>query len=290
MSAPPVVERFATATEFARSATQFLVDNEAENNLLLGITSDIIRGSDFGGEQPYFAVARHGGDVTAAAVRTPPFGVGLSLCSHLDSIDLLAEDVLRVFRSIPGVIGPLRPAERFVTKWESLTAQRRRVRANERIYRCGTVTRARSPRGEMRIFTEADRQAAVQWTKLFRAEAKLPGASSDAEANLMIDRRLGDPDGGMFFWEVDREVVSMAGAGGRTPNGVRIGPVYTPPAERGKGYGTALVADLTTMMLERGRQFCFLFTDLANPVSNSIYSRIGYVPVIDCTMYDLVPA
>ena len=285
-----LLERFASAADFARAATGFLSRNEAENNLLLGITSELLRGSSFGGEPPYFAVARRDGEVSAVALRTPPFGVGLALSSDLDAIDLLAEDVRRVFPSIPGAIGPVKAAERFVAKWETLTAQRRKVRANERIYRCATVNRARSPRGSMRPFKESDRQLALQWTKLFWTESKLPRASNDAEAMIMIDRRIGDPDGGIFFWEADSEVVSMAGAGGCTPNGIRVGPVYTPPNFRGKGYATALVADLTSLMLERGRSFCFLFTDLANSTSNSIYAQIGYEPVIDCTMYDLEPA
>jgi predicted GNAT family acetyltransferase len=290
MTSPPVVERFAAVAGFAQAATEFLSRNEAENNLLLGITSELLRGSSFGAEPPYFAVARRDGEVSAVALRTPPFGVGLAASSDFDGIDLLAEDVRRVFPTIPGAIGPVKAAERFVAKWETLTAQRRKVRANERIYRCATVTRARSPRGSMRRFKETDRQLALQWTKLFWTESKLPRAGNDADAMVMIDRRITDPDGGMFFWETESEVVSMAAAGGRTPNGIRIGPVYTPPNFRGKGYATALVADLTSLMLERGRSFCFLFTDLANPTSNSIYAQIGYQPVIDCTMYDLEPA
>ena len=41
--------------------------------------------------------------------------------------------------------------------------------------------------------------------------------------------------------------------------------------------------------LER-RRFCFLFTDLANPTSNSIYQRIGYRAVTDITLWRFVPA
>ncbi|MDQ6717715.1 MAG: GNAT family N-acetyltransferase [Gemmatimonadota bacterium] len=289
MTSQLTAERFSSAREFSRAAEEFLVAREAENNLLLGITDDLIRGASFGDEPPYFGVVRRDGTVSAAVVRTPPFGVSVADTGDDEAIDLLAEDVQRVFQELPGAIGPIQPTERFVAKWESLTTQRRKVRANERIYRCGAVTRARSPRGEMRAFRESDRQCALQWMKLFISESKLP-LRSEPQLLVGIDRHLSNPDGGIFFWEVDGEVVSMAGAGGRTPNGVRIGPVYTPPNERGKGYGTALVADLTTLMFDRGRTFCFLFTDLANPTSNSIYTRIGYAPVIDCTMYDLIPA
>ena len=80
------------------------------------------------------------------------------------------------------------------------------------------------------------------------------------------------------------EPVSVAGWGGPTPNGIRIGPVYTPPELRGRGYATALVAELSQTLLDGGRRFCFLYTDLANPTSNAIYERIGYVRVCESAM------
>jgi predicted GNAT family acetyltransferase len=73
----------------------------------------------------------------------------------------------------------------------------------------------------------------------------------------------------------------MAAWSGETPNGRRVGYVYTPPAHRRHGYATALVAYLSERILEDGCRFCFLYTDLDNPVSNSIYQQIGYRPVCD---------
>ena len=71
------------------------------------------------------------------------------------------------------------------------------------------------------------------------------------------------------------------GFGGPTPNGIRIGPVYTPPELRGRGYASALTAQVSQLQLDRGKRFCFLYTDLANPTSNAIYRRIGYERVCD---------
>ena len=84
-----------------------------------------------------------------------------------------------------------------------------------------------------------------------------------------------------MLWEVDGASVSLAGWGGPTPNGIRVGPVYTPPELRGRGYATALTAEVSQRLLDGrlfvgGRRFCFLYTDLANPTSNAIYERIGY--------------
>ncbi len=81
----------------------------------------------------------------------------------------------------------------------------------------------------------------------------------------------------------------MAGAGGETPNGVRIGPVYTPPDLRGRGYATTLTAATTQDQLDRGRRFVTLFTDLANPTSNKIYQAIGYVAVRDVDVIGFEP-
>ena len=43
----------------------------------------------------------------------------------------------------------------------------------------------------------------------------------------------------------------------------------------------AVTAATSRLQLDRGRRFCFLYTDLANPTSNAIYLRIGYEPVCD---------
>jgi predicted GNAT family acetyltransferase len=77
----------------------------------------------------------------------------------------------------------------------------------------------------------------------------------------------------------------MCGVGGLTPNGIRIGPVYTPPGLRRRGYASACVAAASQAQLDSGRRSCFLFADNANPTSNHIYLTIGYQPVSDVTVY-----
>jgi predicted GNAT family acetyltransferase len=61
--------------------------------------------------------------------------------------------------------------------------------------------------------------------------------------------------------------------------------VYTPPELRRRGYASALVAALSRRLLDEGRRFCFLYTDLANPTSNHIYREIGYEEVCPATSY-----
>jgi hypothetical protein len=73
------------------------------------------------------------------------------------------------------------------------------------------------------------------------------------------------------------------------PNGIRIGPVYTPPELRRRGYASAVTAATSQAELDKGRRFIFLFTDLANPTANKIYQAIGYEPVIDVDQLTFVP-
>ncbi len=86
---------------------------------------------------------------------------------------------------------------------------------------------------------------------------------------------------GLGVWEDEGRVVSYAGFGGRTPHGVRVDPVYTPPEQRGRGYASACTAALSQYLLERGHQRCFLHPDLASATANKIYQAIGYRPVGD---------
>jgi predicted GNAT family acetyltransferase len=78
----------------------------------------------------------------------------------------------------------------------------------------------------------------------------------------------------------------MAGAVPATGGVVRIGPVYTPPDRRARGYATACVEALSRSIVDAG-DTAILYTQLANPTSNGIYRRIGYEPVLEVLRYEL---
>jgi predicted GNAT family acetyltransferase len=134
----------------------------------------------------------------------------------------------------------------------------------------------------MRVATTADRELVRDWVEGFMFEAF--GEADPDEVAASTDRWLARRGRTLYLWDDDR-AVSMTGVGGATPNGIRIGPVYTPPAVRGHGYASTLVAAVSQAELDAGRRFCFLFTDLANPTSNHIYQAIGYEPVRDMAVY-----
>jgi uncharacterized protein len=275
------VARYGDAGGFVEHAGEFLAAREAEHNLILGLSSRVRHEPRLLGEDPYLAVVEDSGRVVGAALRTPPHNLVLSEMDE-GAVEPLLADVRAVFESLPGAIGSTAVVARFAELWQAATGARGRRLLAERIFQAERVDPPQGVAGRMRPYADPDRELALRWIEAFVAEA-LPDDHPEPTAGT-LERRLGEPEGGFVVWE-DGEPVCLAGFGGPTPNGIRIGPVYTPPELRGRGYGSALTAALTQELLDRGRRFCFLFTDLSNPTSNSIYQRIGYRPVADVDVW-----
>jgi hypothetical protein len=266
------------ATEFLAEAGPLLLADEARHNLILGIAGTIRDGFY---EEHRLWLVRDGGRPVAAALRTPPFNLILARPESEEALAALADAVSG--EELPGTIGGLPEVESFAELWSRRTGLTPRRTLGQGIYQLDRVEMPPRPAGDLRVADERDRELLVRWFAAFVDEVFHeggPGGDRDHAAQV-IDRRLTTATGGFLLWEVEGDPVSLAGWGGPTPNGIRIGPVYTPPELRGHGYATALSAELSARLLdgrlfEGGRRFCFLYTDLANPTSNAIYERIGY--------------
>jgi uncharacterized protein len=273
------VERHPDAASFLERAWDFLLAREAQHNLILGLSSRLRTEPRLYGEDPYFAVALDGDRVVGVTVRTPPHNLILSEFDDDAALSLIAADAREVFGNLPGVVGPKEPVAKFAQIWPESAE----IGIRQRVYRASQAIVPEGVPGEMRSYEEGDRDLVISWVEAFVDEA-LPKPPPET-AEEWLARSRSNPDGGLELWVDGGEPVSFAGYGGLTPNGIRVGPVYTPPELRRRGYASALTAEVTRLLLERGRKFCFLFTDLANPTSNSIYQRIGYEPVSDADQW-----
>jgi uncharacterized protein len=279
------VRRHVAVDAFLASAGAFLGAREAENNLLFGISSAIRATPEvFAEDPPRFAtVTKTGGEVVAATLRTPPHNQVLSSIDDHAAVDALVE----AFRDepLPGVIGPTEAAARFASGWTDVTAQVARLEIAERTFRLERVVPPERPAtGSWRMAEERDRDLITRWVVEFTAEA-LPEAPSPPDPAAVAGRWIERRGRVAYLWEDGGQVVSWVGAGGETPHGIRIGPVYTPAHLRNRGYASSLTAAASADQIAAGRRFCFLFTDLANPTSNKIYQAIGYQPVCDVDQY-----
>jgi uncharacterized protein len=82
--------------------------------------------------------------------------------------------------------------------------------------------------------------------------------------------------GGLYLWMVDGQPVSMANIAHRSPRHARINAVFTPQQHRKKGYASALVAEICSL-LEGEKLVPMLYADVKNPTSNKIYQNIGFL-------------
>ena len=265
-----------------RLAFDFLAAREAEHNLLFGILAGVRAGAYK--TQPYFAAVRDGDRVVAVALRTPPFNLVLSAIDDPGALELIVADAYSLWPDLIGVLGPKDHAPAFAALWDRRAGTRASLRTAERIFQLRRVVPPRPAPGRLRRAELADRELVTDWLVAFGSEA-LRIDQDRGEMAAFADRfiaGLGARE--LYLWE-DAGPVCMTGASAVTPNGSRVGPVYTPPQLRGRGYASALVASVSQAQLNAGRRFCFLFTDLANPTSNQIYRSIGYEPVCDVDEY-----
>jgi predicted GNAT family acetyltransferase len=260
----------------------FLLENEAEHCLPIGVVADAIEHPARWSQSLTFAVVERNGTPVAAALRTPPFNPVISRVSDPEAIPLLV-DLFRQQPDVEGVLAPVEVGQLFGHVWSQRTGQRVQIAMPERIYKVERVLPVSGVPGRLREVTEEDRPLLVEWNQAFVVDAFGERAMED-QAERTVDARLNGLQSGFAIWE-DGEPVSLAGWSGPTPNGIRIGPVYTPPRHRRKGYGSAVTAAVSQRLIDDGRQFCALFADLDNPTSNHIYQAIGYEPVADIAVY-----
>jgi predicted GNAT family acetyltransferase len=282
------IERHDEPAAFFALVAPFLERREAQHNLQLGFRARLEADRHaFGPRDPLlYAVLDDRGEVAAVATQTPPFGLVLSEVDDPAIVDALADRLAADGAALPTANGPVAVARAFAERWARLTGAVPSVQTEERIYQAEVVIQPDGVGGAMRAYSAADRPLAIDWMRAFFDEA-MPG-SPEAQVERFVDGRAAGA-GSIVLWEDGGHAVSLAGHAGETPNGSRVGPVYTPPELRGRGYASALTAALTEQLLER-RRFCFLYTDLANPTSNSIYQRIGYRPVTDVTVWRFAAA
>jgi uncharacterized protein len=275
------LHRFDSIDKFWDKTQTYLLQHEAENNVLLGVIQTLRCNPDRYPDPPYLAMVEIDGNVVATAIRTPPRKLLLSKASDLKSLTLVAQDLYQE-PLLPGVMGLVPEVETFLQAWQGLTRQSYRLLMKMRIHQLKALQPFLAANGHLRLVIEKDRALLLEWLPAFDAEISLE-IMEDVErfvTNLLKNQNT-------YLWE-DKAPVSLAAGRQFSGTASRIGLVYTPPTDRRKGYATACVAALSQKLLDEGCDRCFLLTDLANPTSNHIYQEIGYVPICDWHEYSFI--
>jgi RimJ/RimL family protein N-acetyltransferase len=280
------IDRTESADVYFELLYRELGARERDHHLILGAVNALVR-------QPVantlYAGVRDDRGLAVAALLAPkrPLVIATDREDATVALDALVPWLAGSGVSPRGFVVDVPHADAFVRAWSEATGVAPRIRMRQRLHALTSVADLPSAAGELHRATAADVDFLARWQREFDAEALGEGASKaplDPEMRDAMSQRV--QNGEMYLW-IDGEPRGMAASARPTPRGVAVNSVYTPPRFRGKGYATTAVASLSRQLLRSGKEFCVLYTDIANPTSNAIYGRIGYHPVSDSILYDL---
>lgn len=271
-----------------RKVQRYLMLHEAHNNLMLGLAGVLMNSPEAYPEFYLSEVVDDDDTTVGAALMTMPHNLIIAHGTTPEALDLIANHAHRLYGALPGVNSTRDLAEAFAKTWTEISGMPHRRTMQQRIFQIERVSMPEGVAGSLRAAEPGDADRLANWYRQFTVDAALPVPSTE-QCRAWADVVIAGTSRRAFFWVVDEEPVCLVGAGGPTPNGIRIGPVYTPESERCKGYGSACTAAVSQKMLDEGRRFCFLYTDLENPTSNKIYQTIGYRPIADADLYTFGP-
>jgi predicted GNAT family acetyltransferase len=270
------------AHAFLHASKTDLERHEVEHSLILGGALALQSAPASSETVPYFATVCDALGLAAATIMIPPHP--LVLASDRGDCDTalaaIAHDLQRSSRPVSAVVAPRSVADRFAEIWSHTSGCPAQLAMQQRLHALTELRSISYPPGRLRLATERDLDLVSRWMAAFNEEAL--GEHTGEQERSLAQRRIAAQE--VYLWE-DVEPQAMAARARPTRLSIALNAVYTPPELRRQGFATACVARLSKELLDEGFAFCVLFTDLANPTSNSIYARIGYQAVGDFTLY-----
>lgn len=222
------------------------------------------------------------GETQAIFYRTPSRRLTLTPLAP-DQTDALAAQLADLGHTLTGVTADHDTATAFARAWERHTDAKATLRVHMHLYRLDSLTPPKpQPDGHSRQLGEQDREHLMRWCRELAADL---GETVTIDADSWARTRFAEKR--YTLWQTpDGVPVSMAGLNPMVAGMVRVDPVYTPAHLRGRGYASAVTAEVSRAALAAGAEEVVLFTDADNHTSTTLYQRLGYRRVTDWAPYD----
>ncbi|HVF64622.1 MAG TPA: GNAT family N-acetyltransferase [Casimicrobiaceae bacterium] len=273
-----LLTRFDDVHAFIAEALPLVAHDPARHAALQGWVDAVVSGPPT--DKRFMATWRDGPATGVGAQNGEwPLGIG---DAHVAAADAFADVLAREQPALTGVVGKRASCEAFARRWWANTGRVPRLRFHLRNHMLAALHQALRVSGGMRSAVVADAPWVLAMQHAFATEARI--VISAQAATRLTDERISA--GALRIW-TDGEDVAFAGFRASGPDAARIGPVYTRPEHRGRGYAGALVRSICAELVYQRRRV-FLVTDVANPTSNQLYARLGFVPLDDSHQFDLV--
>ncbi|MFG1791574.1 GNAT family N-acetyltransferase [Nocardia sp. NPDC049149] len=265
------IEITTDATEYRSRTEQFLLRDPLRHTVMTTSIATHVAGLQGAVGTPHFlSLHADDGSVVGAAMRVDGRDTYLGELPDGGAV-AVADALAEVVPESGGVEGIIADATAFAERWSALRGVGFHESYTTRLYRLGALRVPDVP-GSLRRATESDAALCVEWAAAMRIET---GISPRTQDESVIRNRVAA--GFLWFWERDGRPISMASNQIPVHGWSRISIVYTPPEERGRGYGSAVTAHLAQLLRADDLNVC-LFADMANPTTSKIYQAIGFHP------------
>jgi len=260
------------ADPFLSATRDWLLEREAENNIVLSV-AHLLTTADHPFREPfYLASIEERGKLVGCAVAAPPDGIELTELPEGAAAELVPS-IARMRPDLPWV-GAARPAAlEFARAWAAKVGGSWQLRHDWMEFRLDEVVAPRPAPGRLRLADGADWPVLKTWAPGYAADTNTP-----VDVSGFLERRL--RRGELHVWDHDG-AKSFVTLSGNTPNAVQISSVYTPREFRGNGYASNAVAAASHGALAAGAAFCVLFADPEPAQPARIYRSVGYRPIRD---------
>jgi hypothetical protein len=276
--------------EFVAAAGDYLAADPVVSTVVTTVAYRLLAQQADGIAQPvrhWWLVVRNASAVVGAGMRTAPFAPYPPFLLPMpgEAAVALARALHERGEEVLGLNGARPAVDLCAAELTRLGGGRVQVSQHTRLHELGELVRPAPVPGGLQAATGDDVDLATEWFGAFMGDADeqagRPRGASPHEAPDRAEmlRRL--RAGGLWFWVNQAgERVHLTGVSQPSFGVARVGPVYTPPAQRGRGWASNAVAEISRRIQAQGVRVC-LFTDQANPTSNKIYTALGYQPVAD---------
>ncbi|MFD2616684.1 GNAT family N-acetyltransferase [Terrilactibacillus laevilacticus] len=275
------VIHFADVRVFIRDVEAFLLEKEVENNLILGICYKQIQDKMYFSNEIMTTVNDQNRCILSLFMSKKNRLVisGDISNNNIDQAIVLAiKAIINRLIYVRSVIGEKELVSLFAEIAKRFLRKPFKEFRHEQIYQLQKLNHITHPKGLFRKANEKDMVKIKHWIQTFSESINEPLA--DSEIDMMAESYITRQS--LYVWEKDNTIVSMANLIRPLKSGAGINLVYTAPEHRGQGYSTGCVSSLCQEILSHGYNFCYLYADRANPISNAVYQKIGFMPVIEC--------
>jgi hypothetical protein len=284
-----LVKEYENAQTFLSDYEKLLLEKEAVSQLILYTAYQAMKSSE--SEKGLFGAVLEEEQTIQLFCNVLPHNLIIHVVTQEDvslACVALADFLVARHISITGINARLEACQSFMEQYKKHINCTFAMKLGMDVMEIRKVNDIKPVEGFQRLALPEEAKLVADWMIQFQIEALT--SELDYEAALNKATKLIEENKIYLYENSEQKVVTMAIASRKLVNGMAITYVFTPEENRGMGYAAANMYYLSKNLLDRGYEFCTLFVDKKNPLSNRAYEKVGYKILEDNYEYKVIQA